>query len=88
MKHVIFYLTLCLFAVMGCSVKEPEPIFKKDQLITYKVPTFYSLTCSGNGKISDYSIYSDGFVYTITTPSNEDGCPLQLTINERDIKAK
>lgn len=77
------------FANAVCGGKDTsrlkEPKFVKGQKVTYAVPKFYSLVCTGRGKISRYEPYSDS--YTVEETLGNGDCPDIDGLKEKDIQA-
>lgn len=75
----LFILLLPLVAV------GKEPKFMKGQRVSYAVPRFYSLVCTGKGKISQYDSYTDS--YTVEETLGNSDCPDINGLKEKDIQA-
>ena len=73
-----------LFATMAYGA-DKEPKFMKGQKVTYTVPKFYSLVCTGKGKIYQYDASSE--TYTIEESLGNDDCPDISGLKEKDIQA-
>lgn len=87
------YLPLCLFLI-GCSPipksEFHEPKFMKGQKVTYKVPKFYSLVCSGKAEIAalENQAHLEPYTYILETGPEEHGCPYHLyNVYEENIEA-
>lgn len=89
------YLPLILFLI-GCSpvpksgIREPK--FMMDQKVTYVVPKFYSLVCSGKAKVVDYrtGFVPGTFFYVLETPpgTTDYDCPYHISgVEEKEIEA-
>ena len=88
MKKILFIILL----ISSASYADECPIFKMSQRVKYKVDPFYSLVCSGNGKIIHYYVEygTKKCIYSIE-PTYKDrarGCPQMDFMEEKDIRAK
>ena len=81
LNKLFFILFLPLAAVAGGK----EPKFMKGQKVNYKVPKFYSLVCTGKGRIERYDDFNN--TYTIEEDLHNDDCPDMTEIPEKDIQA-
>lgn len=80
------YLLALSLLFVGCNqFTIPKPRYARSQKITYVVPDFYRLVCSGKGMIEEVTCYNE-CIYVISTPSTEKGCPSTLQVEEKDIK--
>lgn len=77
------FLILLLPLVAAAATKEPK--FMKGQKVSYTVPRFYSLVCTGKGKITQYDAYSDS--YTVEEVLGNDDCPDISGLKEKYIQA-
>lgn len=66
----------------SCAFREDLPTFVYTQKVKFKVPIFYTRVCSGRGTVEKY--YSTG-IYFILTPTNEELCPKEFIVPEKDI---
>ena len=78
--------TLIMALVISSVAFGAEPKFMKGQKVTYVVPKFYKLVCTGKGKIERYN--EDSETYTVTEGLDSDDCPDIEGLKEKDIQAQ
>ena len=66
-------LFIILLLFVGCVQQKDakQPLFLKGEEVTFDVPQFYSLVCSGNGYVvgAEWNPLSgDKYIYNIQTP--------------------
>jgi hypothetical protein len=77
---------LIMLLVLSSMAYGAEPKFMKGQKVTYVVPKFYKLVCTGKGTVERYN--ADYETYTVTEGLNSDDCPDLDGLKEKDIQAR